>query len=86
MRSACARLVADSVIVQREGGELCVPPREGEPDGKVGDATQIRFEAALLRAVREAAARGLTSAEATVLFKAAMLRIREVEQRENYDD
>ncbi len=86
VRSAYARLVADNVIVQREGGELCVPPREGEPDGKVGDATQIRFEAALLRAVREAAARGLTSAEATGLFKAAMLRIREVEQRENYDD
>jgi len=30
----------------------------------VGDATQIRFEAALLKAMREAAARGLSSIEA----------------------
>ncbi len=86
VRSAYARLVADNVIVQRDSGDLCVPPREGEPEGHVGDATQIRFEAALLRAVREAAARGLSSSDATGLFKAAMLRIREAERQENYDD
>lgn len=86
VRAAYARLLAEGVIGQRMQGELFVPAKEGEPDANVGDATQIRFEAALLHAVREAAARGLSSSEATGMFKAAMSRIQELERDEDHDD
>jgi hypothetical protein len=58
---------------------LCIASQGRETT--VGDATQIRFDAALLKAVREAAARGLSSAEATGMFKAAVLWIEEMEQK-----
>jgi len=86
VRAAYARLLAEEVIAQRTQGELFVPAKEGESESNVGDATQIRFEAALLHAVREAAARGLSSSEATGMFKAAMLRIQELERDEDHDD
>lgn len=74
VRGAYARLLAEDVIVERNDGVLCIPAADGE-DASVGDATQIRFEAALLKAVREAAARGLSPADATGMFKAAILRL-----------
>ena len=86
VRAAYARLLAEDVIAQRAHGELFVPAKEGDPEPSVGDATQIRFEAALLHAVREAAARGLNSSEATGMFKAAMLRMQELERDEDHDD
>lgn len=74
VRSAYARLLAEDVIAERGDGVLCIPAPDGQ-NASVGDATQIRFEAALLKAVREAAARGLSPADATGLFKAAILRL-----------
>jgi len=74
VRSAYARLLAEDVIAERGDGVLCIPAPDGR-DASVGDATQIRFEAALLKAVREAAARGLSPADATGMFKAAILRL-----------
>jgi len=74
VRSAYARLLAEDVIAERSDGVLCIPAPNGH-DASVGDATQIRFEAALLKAVREAAARGLSPADATGMFKAAILRL-----------
>lgn len=74
VRSAYARLLAEDVIAERGDGVLCIPAPDGA-DASVGDATQIRFEAALLRAVREAAARGLSPADATGMFKAAVVRL-----------
>jgi DNA-binding transcriptional regulator YhcF (GntR family) len=74
VRGAYARLLAEDVIVERSDGVLCIPALNGE-DASVGDATQIRFEAALLMAAREAAARGLSQADATGMFKAAILRM-----------
>jgi DNA-binding transcriptional regulator YhcF (GntR family) len=74
VRSAYARLLAEDVIAERSDGVLCIPAPDGQ-DASVGDATQIRFEAALLKAVREAAARGLSPADATGMFKAAILRL-----------
>lgn len=74
VRSAYARLLAEDVIAERSDGVLCIPALNGH-DASVGDATQIRFEAALLKAVREAAARGLSPADATGMFKAAILRL-----------
>ena len=74
VRCAYARLLAEDVIVERSDGVLCIPAPVGA-DASVGDATQIRFEAALLKAVREAAARGLSPADATGMFKAAILRL-----------
>jgi DNA-binding transcriptional regulator YhcF (GntR family) len=74
VRSAYARLLSEEVIAERSDGVLCIPSPNGQ-DASVGDATQIRFEAALLKAVREAAARGLSPADATGMFKAAILRL-----------
>ena len=78
VRAAYASLLADGLLEERVDGVLCIA-RQG-CETTVGDATQIRFEAALLKAVREAAARGLSSAEATGMFKAAVIRLEEVER------
>ena len=58
----------------RDGGALAIAIRDGQTP--IGDATQIRFEAALLHAVREAAARGMSTHEATAIFRATMHRTR----------
>jgi len=79
VENAYARLLAEGVLEERADGALCIASRGRETS--VGDATQIRFEAALLKAVREAAARGLDISEATGMFKAALLRIEEMEQK-----
>jgi len=82
VRTAYTRLLAEGLIAERNGGVLFIPGSGANGhDASVGDGTQIRFEAALLKAVREAAARGLSSSEATGLFKAAMLRLNEMERR-----
>jgi len=80
VRSAYVRLLAGDVIAERGDGVLCIPSPDGA-DAAVGDATQIRFEAALLKAVREAAARGLSPADATGMFKAAILRLEPQQRR-----
>jgi len=85
VRAAYARLLADGHIAQRKDGVLVIPGRDPDVEASVGDATQIRFEAALLSAIREAAARGLDSSEATGMFKAAVQRLREME-RDRADD
>jgi DNA-binding transcriptional regulator YhcF (GntR family) len=77
VQGAYARLLSDGIIEERDEGRLCIVGHDR--DASVGDATQIRFEAALLKAVREAAARGLSSAEATGMFKAAALRLEEMQ-------
>ena len=75
VRSAYARLLAGGLIAERDDGVLYIPaPGNSDGSESVGDATQIRFEVTLLKAVRAAAARGLTSAEATDMFRAVMER------------
>ena len=78
VRAAYARLLADGLLEERVDGVLCIASQGRETT--VGDATQIRFETALLKAVREAAARGLSSAEATGMFKAAVIRLEAMER------
>jgi DNA-binding transcriptional regulator YhcF (GntR family) len=78
VQAAYERLLAAGVLEVRADGNLCIASQGRETN--VGDATQIRFEAALLKAVREAAARGLSSTEATGMFKAAMVRLQEMER------
>lgn len=80
VRGVYARLVGEGVIQRRTHGVAYVPSRDGEPTPDRGAATQIRFEAALLQAVREAAAQGLSSDEATVLFKAALQRMQDMKR------
>lgn len=80
VRDAYARLLAEGVIAERSDGVLSIPAPDGR-DASVGDATQIRFEAALLKAVREAAARGLSASDATGMFKAAMQRLDRASRR-----
>ena len=77
VQTAYARLLAEGLIEERDKGRLCIVGHDRETS--IGDATQIRFEAALLKAVREAAARGLSSTEATGMFKAAALRMEEMQ-------
>jgi DNA-binding transcriptional regulator YhcF (GntR family) len=78
VQAAYGRLLAEGCLEERADGTLCVASQGGETS--VGDATQIRFEAALLKAVREAAARGLSSTEATGMFKAALIRLEAMER------
>ena len=78
VQAAYARLLADGCLEERADGTLCIASQGRESD--IGEATQIRFEAALLKAVREAAARGLSSTEATGMFKAALIRLEEIER------
>jgi DNA-binding transcriptional regulator YhcF (GntR family) len=78
VQEAYARLLSEGLIEERDEGRLCIAGDGGE--ASVGDATQIRFEAALLKAVREAAARGLSSTEATGMFKAALVRMEGMER------
>ena len=78
VQAAYARLLAEGLLEERVDGALCIASHGSETN--VGDATQIRFEAALLKAVREAAARGLSSTEATGMFKAALIRLEAMER------
>ncbi len=79
VQAAYARLLAEGLLEERDDGRLCIAG--DDRDRGIGDATQIRFEAALLKAVREAAARGLSSSEATGMFKAALIRMQGMEAR-----
>jgi DNA-binding transcriptional regulator YhcF (GntR family) len=72
VEEAYARLRAEGRLEVRDGSVLAIACREGQ--ARIGDATQIRFEAALLHAVREAAARGMSTHEATGIFRATMQR------------
>lgn len=78
-----ARLLAEGMLEVRDDTGLRIASRDAGTG--VGDATQIRFEAALLHAVREAAARGLSTAEATGMFKAALQRLETRERRKRED-
>jgi DNA-binding transcriptional regulator YhcF (GntR family) len=83
VQAAYARLLSEGFIEERDKGRLCIVGQDRE--ASVGDATQIRFEAALLKAVREAAARGLSSTEATGMFKAAVQRMEEMQGKKTED-
>ncbi len=78
VQSAFARLLEAGLVAVGEGGILSIASR-GERRS-VGDDTQMRFETSLLKALREAHARGLTSTEATGMFKAALKQLGEIEQ------
>ena len=79
VQAAYVQLLSEGLLEERDEGRMCIASDDHE--ASVGDATQVRFEAALLRAVREAAARGLTSSEATGMFKAALLRVQGMERK-----
>jgi DNA-binding transcriptional regulator YhcF (GntR family) len=83
VQAAYARLLSEGHIEERDKNRLCIVGHDRE--ATIGDATQVRFEAALLRAVREAAARGLTSTEATGMFKAAAIRLDEMRGKKEED-
>ena len=72
VEAAYARLLSEGHLDARERGALAIASRDGQ--ARVGDVTQIRFEAALLRAVREAAARGMSAHQVTDIVKATMRR------------
>ncbi len=78
VQSALARLLVDGLLAVRDSGQICIASR-GQAK-TVGDETQQRFEASLLRAMREAKARGLSSTEASGMFKAALRRLGEMER------
>jgi DNA-binding transcriptional regulator YhcF (GntR family) len=78
VQSAFARLLWEGLVSVRGDGVLCIA--SGDVEKHVGEETQIRFEESLLKAMREAQARGLSSTEATGMFKAALQRLGEIEQ------
>lgn len=75
--SVYARLATEKAIVCEQPGRFRIRPTADS--SSVGDGTQVRFEAALIKAVREAAARGLSSAEATGVFRAVRARLDEMD-------
>jgi DNA-binding transcriptional regulator YhcF (GntR family) len=79
VQAAYSRLLTEGVLEERADGTLGIPGHGQEND--IGDATQIRFEAALFRAVREAAARGLSGRETTGVFEAAVVRWEEIQRK-----
>ncbi len=83
VEAAYSRLLSDGLLEARGDGALCIACNGAETH--VGDATQIRFEAALIKAVREAAARGLSTSEATGMFKAAAQRMEEMQRKDRGD-
>jgi DNA-binding transcriptional MocR family regulator len=78
VQSALARLLIEGRLAVRDGGQICIAS-QGQVV-TVGDDTQRRFEASLFKAMREAQARGLSSTEASGMFKAALQRLGEIEQ------
>ena len=83
VQAAFARLLSEGFVAVRGDGVLCIA--SGDRDKRVGDDTQIRFEESLLKAMREAQARGLSSTEATGMFKAALERLSEIERKKEED-
>lgn len=81
--AAYSRLVAEGHLDALGDGLFCIACHGAV--AHVGSVTQIRFEAALLHAVREAAARGLSCHEATGIFKAAMQRMSNANHRHDDD-
>ncbi len=78
VQSALARLLVEGLLAVRDSGQICIASQgQASP---VGDHTQRRFEVSLLNAMREAKARGLSSTEASGMFKAALQRLGEMEQ------
>jgi DNA-binding transcriptional MocR family regulator len=77
VQSAMARLLVEGLLAVRDSGQIYIASR-GQAT-TVGDETQRRFEASLLKAMREAQARGLSSTEASGMFKAALQRLGEME-------
>ena len=73
VQSALARLLIEGLLAVRDGGQICIA-NQGQAK-TVGDDTQRRFEASLFKAMREAQARGLSSTEASGMFKAALQRL-----------
>jgi DNA-binding transcriptional regulator YhcF (GntR family) len=78
VQSALARLLMEGLLTVRDTGRICIAAR-GEAKS-VGDETQRRFEASLFKAMREAQSRGLSSTEASGMFKAALQRLGEMEK------
>ena len=83
VQSAFARLVWEGFVAVRGDGILCIA--SGDSGKRVGEETQIRFEESLLKAMREAQARGLLSTEATGMFKAALKRLGDIERKKQED-
>jgi len=78
VQSALARLLVEGLLAVRDSGQICIASR-GQAT-TVGDETQRRFEASLLKAMREAQARGLPSTEASGMSKAALQRLGDMRQ------
>jgi DNA-binding transcriptional regulator YhcF (GntR family) len=78
VQSAFARLLVEGLLAVRNSGQICIAS-QGQAK-TVGDETQRRFEASLFKAMREAQARGLSSTEASGMFKAALQRLGEIEK------
>jgi DNA-binding transcriptional regulator YhcF (GntR family) len=83
VQSVLARLLVEGLLAVRDSGHICIAsPDQGTT---VGDETQRRFEASLFNAMREAQARGLSSTEASGMFKAAVQRLGEMERDRQRD-
>lgn len=75
---AIQMLVSDGLLQKRENGRLCVADDSGE--ATVGDNTQVLFEQNLIKAARYATEMGMSTVDATGVFRAKLAET--IKQRE----
>lgn len=84
VEQAFQRLLSEGLLEQREGQRLRVADIEG--DSNVGAETQVLFERNLIEAARQATDMGLSTVDATGVFKARIRELREAHERSAGDE
>ncbi|MGB5209986.1 MAG: GntR family transcriptional regulator [Gammaproteobacteria bacterium] len=81
VRKAFGKLLQEGLLEQRENGRICVADSGGS--AIVGDNTQVLFENNLIQAARYATEMGMSTIDATGVFKA---RIAETKAQKDSDE
>lgn len=80
---AIEMLVSGGLLQRRENGRLCVADDSGE--ATVGDKTQVLFEQNLLKAARYATEMGMSTVDATGVFRAKLAETIKLREEESGD-
>lgn len=81
---AFQRLLQEGFLEQRENGRVCVS--DGSGNAAVGDQTQVLFENNLIQAARYATEMGMSTIDATGVFKARMAETKGLRDADNDED
>jgi DNA-binding transcriptional regulator YhcF (GntR family) len=81
---AFQKLLQEGLLQQRENGRICVSDASG--NATVGDQTQVLFENNLIQAARYATQMGMSTIDATGVFKARMAETKGLREAQNSED